>query len=77
MSNIYFGKNPFDASLKVKNLVNYDMEATVTARIDLEDMLKLFPMEGTTLSGIIDGNLSIKGVYDSLTNTIPAKAIRV
>lgn len=70
--HVDFGNNPFDATLKVKNLVDYDMEASINARIDLEDMLKLFPMEDTQMKGIINGEVNIKGVYDSINNTIPA-----
>ncbi|MEM9859307.1 MAG: AsmA-like C-terminal region-containing protein [Bacteroidota bacterium] len=66
-----FGQNPIEAQLLIKNLVNYDLEASVNGRLNLGELSSMFPIEGTSLKGIYSVNLSAKGIYDSLKNQIP------
>ncbi len=70
--HIELGKNPIDATLKIANLVDYPIDLNASAKIDFADMMQLFPMEGVELKGILDANIQAKGVYDTLTSTIPA-----
>lgn len=66
------GKNPIDARLKIENLVNYPVDAAITAKINLADFASFIPMEGTTVKGIFSLDAKAKGIYDSLTETIPS-----
>jgi hypothetical protein len=65
------GENPVDASIKIKNLSDYDLKATINADLDLNNILKIFPVEETELSGRIETDLVIEGVYDTVNHTIP------
>ena len=69
--HIDFGNNPFDANLKIANLVNYPIEARVTGKIDLEEIMTMFPMEGLELRGKMEIDISVNGIYDSVTSVIP------
>jgi hypothetical protein len=65
------GKNPVDAAIIIKNLTDYEIEAVVKASLDLKDMMKIYPLDSTDLSGIMDIDLAIHGVYDTVRHTIP------
>lgn len=66
------GKNPIDAKLKIDNLVDYPLDANVSAKLNFAELLEMFPMEGTELRGQLDAHLQAKGVYDTVNYTIPA-----
>jgi hypothetical protein len=66
-----FGNNPVDASLQINNLVNYDMIADIKAKLNLGEVTKIYPLKDTELSGNINLDLHIEGVYDSVNQTIP------
>ncbi len=70
--HIELGKNPIDASLKIANLIDYPIDLNASAKINFAEMMEMFPMEGMELKGVLDANLQAKGVYDTLTSTIPA-----
>ena len=69
--HLELGGNPVDVVAKIKNLSDYDMNALIKAHVDLADILEIYPLEATTISGIIDADLVIDGVYDTVRNTIP------
>jgi len=69
--HLEIGGNPIDASVKINNLSDYDLKAIVNAELDLNNILKIFPVEETELSGNIEADLIIEGVYDTLNHTIP------
>lgn len=73
--HIEFGNNPIDASVKVKNLSNYDLVADIKADLDLGNVMKIYPLEDTELRGTINAGLHAEGVYDSVSMTIPASGI--
>ncbi len=66
-----FGKNPVDASLKIKNLVDYEMVADIKAQLNLGDMMRIYPLKDTELSGNVNADIHIEGVYDSVKHIIP------
>jgi uncharacterized protein involved in outer membrane biogenesis len=66
-----FGNNPVDATIKINNLVNYDMIADIKARLNLDEVTKIYPLKDTELSGNVDLDVHIEGVYDSVNKTIP------
>jgi hypothetical protein len=65
------GKNPFDASIKINNLKDYEVDATLKTTLDLDDVEKIYSMEGTDMSGKLDADIVVKGVYDTVHHTIP------
>jgi len=70
--HLELGKNPIDASLKIANLIDYPLDLKASAKINFADMMRMFPMKGMELKGLLEANLQAKGVYDTLTSTIPA-----
>ncbi|MEM6522739.1 MAG: AsmA-like C-terminal region-containing protein [Bacteroidota bacterium] len=66
-----FGQNPIDATLLVKNLVNYDMDVRVKGKLNLAELSSMFPIEGNTLKGNYTIDFTASGVYDSTRNRIP------
>ncbi|MBL3654620.1 AsmA family protein [Fulvivirga sediminis] len=70
--HLEFGANPFDAKLLLKNLYNYDMEANVKGSLNLEELSKMFPMEGMAIKGSFNVDMSASGVYDSVKQIIPS-----
>lgn len=69
--NMDFGANPLKAKLLINNLLDYDMDAEVQARIDLREMNQLFPMDGLNMRGLLEMNLKASGIYDSIRQIIP------
>jgi len=67
-----FGNNPIDAALLVKNLRNYDMNADVSAQLNLAELNQMFPLDGMDLKGNYSVNLKASGVYDSIQNKFPS-----
>lgn len=66
-----FGSNPVDARLLIENLKDYRMDAAVTAKLDLAELNKMFPMEGLEMKGSFTVDAKAKGVYDSIRKIIP------
>ncbi|MFC2125314.1 AsmA-like C-terminal region-containing protein [Bacteroidota bacterium] len=67
-----FGNNPVDMKMHIKNMVDYDMEASIDAKMDFGNLMQMMPMEGMSLSGLLDASMNISGTYDSMSNTFPA-----
>ncbi|QCK13748.1 AsmA-like C-terminal region-containing protein [Mangrovivirga cuniculi] len=64
--------NPFDLNLAVKNLVDYPIDLDAKAKLDLEKVTRVFPVEKTSLKGIFTLEAKAEGKYDSVRNIIPA-----
>lgn len=67
-----FGQNPVDAKLLVKNLHNYDMDAEVKGKLNLDELSTMFPMEGMAMKGNFNIDLKASGIYDSVKQVIPS-----
>lgn len=67
-----FGSNPVDARALVTKMYPTNVDANLSAKLNLAELVKMFPMEGLTLRGNYAINLKAKGVYDSLKKVIPA-----
>jgi hypothetical protein len=52
---------PFQATLDLENPDNFQWDATAKGTLDLAKLLKLYPMEGIDVSGVIVADLQSKG----------------
>jgi len=57
------GKNPVDAQVLIKGLETMQVNGNVKANIDLEEITKVFPVEGMTLRGLLKVDADAKGTY--------------
>ncbi len=56
------GKNPIEASLKIKHPEsNPDLEANLKASINFDDFKNIMPLEAQAISGSLNSNLEIRG----------------
>ena len=63
------GSNPIDvkAIVKMQNSFEaYDLDVDVNAKVNLAEITKFYPVEGTTLKGIFGLKAKVNGIYDSL-----------
>jgi uncharacterized protein involved in outer membrane biogenesis len=60
-------KDAFAATAKVVNFDDPNYEATLNGDINLEKISHLFPIEGTTMAGIIAAHIQTKGVMSDVT----------
>ncbi|MDH4089922.1 MAG: AsmA family protein [Cyclobacteriaceae bacterium] len=67
-----FGSNPVDARALITRIYPTNLDANVSARLNLAELGKMFPMEGLDMKGNYALNLSAKGIYDSVKHIIPA-----
>lgn len=67
-----FGSNPVDARALITKMYPTNVDATVSAKLNLGELNKMFPMEGLSMRGSYAVNVQAKGVYDSLKKSIPA-----
>ncbi len=66
------GKNPIDGRVKLQGLSKYNIDANIKAKLNLAELMQMFPIEGTTLKGLYAIDVTAKGVYDTLTKQMPA-----
>ncbi len=57
---------PFKGSMTLLNPENFEWDVNVEGNLDLEKLMKLYPMEGMALKGQISTNLSSKGKMSDL-----------
>lgn len=69
--NMDMGTNPVRAQALVKGLGPADIDANVKAKLNLADVNKMYPIEGTTLAGIFSLDATAKGVYDDANKQMP------
>jgi len=67
-----FGNNPVDARALISKMYPTNVDANITAKLNLAELSKMFPVEGLDMKGNFALNLTAKGVYDSLKKTIPS-----
>ena len=65
------GSNPIDGRLLLEGLSTYKIDTEVKAKLNLAEMMQLYPMDSLELKGTYDLNLVAKGTYDSATQRIP------
>lgn len=65
--HVEFGAEPFDASLLLKTPESDpDISTEIKGTIDLGNIMKIVPLEGTKLSGIIKANMLAKGKLSTI-----------
>lgn len=69
--NLDFGKNPIKGKFSIKGLKKSLINTDIVAKLDLQQLSKIFPMKGLEIRGLYDLNLKAKGTYDSLTRQFP------
>ncbi|TXK51345.1 hypothetical protein FVR03_03810 [Pontibacter qinzhouensis] len=57
------GKNPVDAKVSVQGLETMLVDGNVKASIDLDEITKVFPVDGMTLRGLLKVDATAKGTY--------------
>ena len=57
------GKNPVDAKAVINGLDPMKLDGNLKANIDLNEMTKVFPVEGMTLRGLLKVDANAKGTY--------------
>jgi hypothetical protein len=67
-----FGSNPVDARWKIENLKDYRMDGNLTAKLNLAELNKMFPIDGLDMRGTFVLAAKVNGVYDSIRKMIPA-----
>ena len=70
--NLDFGNNPVAARAKITKMYPTEVDANVSAKLNLGELTSMFPMEGLEMKGSYALSLNAKGVYDSLKKVIPA-----
>ena len=65
------GANPVDAKVLIEGIDPYKIDANVMAKVNLEDMTKIYPIEGTQLKGLFNLNLKANGVYSDTLKLMP------
>lgn len=61
--HVDLGTNPVDARAKIQNLDLPQIAAELKSRVNLADLIKIFPMEGLSLRGIFDSDVQVNGTY--------------
>ncbi|NJN42038.1 MAG: AsmA family protein [Flammeovirgaceae bacterium] len=56
----------FTAELQLENLADYTWHAKVNGRIDLEKMMKIYPIDGMTLTGKLQADFETRGKMSDL-----------
>ena len=75
--HLNFGANPVDARLLIGHLKTYPVDAAIKAKLNLEELGKMFPMEGLTMKGLFFMEATAKGTYDSIRKIIPAMNVKM
>jgi len=66
------GTNPINGFAKIEGLGPMKIDSKLMARINLADFNQMIPMEGLTVRGMYNLDLTAKGTYDSISESLPA-----
>jgi len=61
--NMVMDGEPFEATLSLVDLDDYQWDLTAIGTVDLDLVSKVYPFENTTLAGLIQGNIESSGRY--------------
>lgn len=69
--HIDLGSNPVDVHGLFEGLSRMKINAEAKAKLNLADLMRMFPVEGTSLRGFFALDAKANGVYDTLAGTFP------
>lgn len=69
--HIDMGANPIDARVYMAGLTNMKVDADVNAKLNLNDVSKIYPVEGLLLKGLFALNVKAKGIYNEKEKKMP------
>ena len=70
--NLDFGNNPVAARAKITRIYPTEVDANVSAKLNLGELTSMFPMDGLEMKGSYALSLNARGIYDSLKKIIPS-----
>lgn len=65
LDNYLFGK------INIKNFKNYPIDANFKAKVHLQDIYKIYPLEGIDLRGDLFAQMKVNGIYDPVRKIVP------
>lgn len=65
------GQNPIDAKMTLRGLERMTLNGDLNAKLNLEELTSMFPIEGTQLKGLFAINATASGVYDEKRQSFP------
>jgi AsmA protein len=68
--SLRLGENPIKGSLRLKGLLNSEVKSEIIADVNLQDLTKIYPMEGITLDGKLKLDLKADGVYNGFLSEL-------
>ncbi|MFC5412234.1 AsmA-like C-terminal region-containing protein [Larkinella bovis] len=71
------GKNPIRGRALVRGLIRSEVDADLSAQLNLAEVAQLVPMDSLMLRGLADLSVKAKGVYDKTAKTFPVVDGRV
>ncbi|TAH26589.1 MAG: outer membrane integrity protein [Cytophagales bacterium] len=65
------GSNPIDARALIEGIEPYKIDADVSARVNLEEITKIYPLEGVSLKGLFNLKVKANGTYSDTLKLMP------
>lgn len=69
--HLELGNNPVDAKAVIDGLETMKIDASLDAKVNLEELNQMLPMEGLSLRGLFSASVKANGTYDSATSQFP------
>ena len=64
-------KNPVNGKVKINGLSNMQVSADIKAKLNLEDIEKMYPINGIILKGVLQTEIKAEGTYNQTMKTFP------
>ncbi len=65
------GANPIDVQGQLRGMEHMTVKGNIKARLNLEELTQIFPIEGSTLKGLFVVDAEADGVYDEAAGLFP------
>jgi hypothetical protein len=69
--HLKMGANPLDARVYMAGINPGKVDAEIKAAVNLAEVEKMYPMEGLSMKGLYSIDAKAKGIYDSITKSMP------
>ncbi|MGB0523796.1 MAG: AsmA family protein [Flammeovirgaceae bacterium] len=66
-----FGSNPIHGKVSLRGLEEYNIDADINAKLNLEELLDIYPIDSLELKGVYSLNVVAKGLYSEKKSSIP------